>query len=287
MDFDFNLILVPATLIFFLVWLLDKLVLKQRANKGREQENFLIGWAYDFWPVLAVVLVLRSFLYEPFNIPSPSMVPTLETGDFILVNKFDYGVRLPIVNSKILDVGAPKRGEVIVFRYPPQPKISYIKRVVGLPGDYIQFKSGQLLINGQQVAKVVTEVQREEDQLETPKVYYFQETLGEHQHVIRYLDGRNPLVEQFHFAQRKGAEALIPFVAKANDVFIESNGADWEVTVPQGQYFAMGDNRDQSADSRFWGFVPESNLTGRAFYVWMHKEPGLHLPSFSRNGKIN
>lgn len=121
MDFDFNLILVPATLIF-LVWLLDKFVFKQRANKGRDQENFIITWAYDFWPVLAVVLVLRSFLYEPFNIPSDSMVPTLETGDFILVNKFDYGVRLPIVNSKVLDVGEPKRGEVIVLdiRHSPQ-----------------------------------------------------------------------------------------------------------------------------------------------------------------------
>ena len=135
MDFDFNLILVPVTLIFFLVWLLDKFVLKQRANKGRDQENFVVTWAYDFWPVLAVVLILRSFLYEPFNIPSDSMVPTLETGDFILVNKFDYGVRLPIVSAKVIDVGAPKRGEVIVFRYPPQPTISYIKRVVGLPGE--------------------------------------------------------------------------------------------------------------------------------------------------------
>ena len=104
MDFDFNLILVPVTLILFAVWLLDKLVLKQRANKGRGNENFVITWAYDFWPVLAVVLVLRSFLYEPFNIPSDSMVPTLETGDFILVNKFDYGVRLPIVNKKIIYV---------------------------------------------------------------------------------------------------------------------------------------------------------------------------------------
>ena len=118
-------------------------------------------------------------------------------------------------------------------------------------------------------------------------VYYFKETLGEHQHLIRYLDGRNPLAEQFQFAQLKGAEALIPFVAKENNVFIQSNGRDWEVTVPEGQYFAMGDNRDQSADSRFWGFVPEENLTGRAVYIWMHKEPGFHLPSFDRNGKIN
>ncbi|RLZ10958.1 signal peptidase I [Acinetobacter sp. 2JN-4] len=287
MDFDFNLILVPATLIFFMVWLLDKFVLKHRANKGRDQENFIITWAYDFWPVLAIVLVLRSFLYEPFNIPSESMVPTLEIGDFILVNKFDYGVRLPIVNTKVINVGEPKRGEVIVFRYPPQPTISYIKRVVGLPGDHIQYKDGQLVINGEQVAKVSTEVKREKDLLETPTVSYFKETLGDHQYSVRYIDGRNSLVETYQFAQAKGADALVPFVAKANDVFIQSQGQDWEVTVPEGQYFAMGDNRDQSADSRFWGFVPEENLTGRAFYVWMHKEPGFKLPSFNRNAKID
>ena len=149
MDFDFNLILVPATLFFVAVWLLDKFVLKQRQTKGKGNENFIITWAYDFWPVLAVVLVLRSFLYEPFNIPSDSMVPTLETGDFILVNKFDYGVKLPIVNTKILDTGSPERGDVVVFRYPPQPTISYIKRVIGLPGDHIVYDHGQLTINGE------------------------------------------------------------------------------------------------------------------------------------------
>ena len=129
MDFDFNLILVPATLFFVAVWLLDKFVLKQRQTRGKGHENFIITWAYDFWPVLAIVLVLRSFLYEPFNIPSDSMVPTLETGDFILVNKFDYGIKLPMVNTKIIDTGSPERGDVAVFRYPPQPTISYIKRL--------------------------------------------------------------------------------------------------------------------------------------------------------------
>ena len=138
MDFDFNLILVPATLLFFGIWLLDKFVFKQRAEKGRGNENFIISWAYDFWPVLAVVLVLRSFFFEPFNIPSDSMVPTLETGDYILVNKYQYGVRLPITNTKILDIGEPKRGDVAVFRYPANPKISYIKRIIGLPGDKIE-----------------------------------------------------------------------------------------------------------------------------------------------------
>ncbi len=159
------------------MWLLDKLVFKQRVTKGRGSENFIITWAYDFWPVLAVVLVLRSFIIEPFNIPSDSMVPTLETGDFILVNKYDYGVRLPIVNTKILDVGEPKRGDVIVFRYPPQPTISYIKRVVGLPGDHIVYDHGQLSINGQKVPKVATQFSREKDSLDTPTSIYHKETL--------------------------------------------------------------------------------------------------------------
>ncbi|MDM1246845.1 signal peptidase I [Acinetobacter sichuanensis] len=284
MDFDFNLILVPATLIFFGLWLLDKFVLKQRATKGKGNENFIITWAYDFWPVLAVVLVLRSFFFEPFNIPSDSMVPTLETGDYILVNKYQYGVRLPITNTKVLDIGEPQRGDVAVFRYPENPKISYIKRIIGLPGDHIEFDNGQLIINGQKISQVTTEFSREKDILDTPKSIYYTETMGEHQHLVRILEGQNTLVGAFNYAQKKED---LPFVARDNDRFIKSNGQSWEVTVPKGKYFAMGDNRDQSADSRFWGFVPEENLTGHAIYVWMHKEPGLNFPSFSRNGKIN
>ena len=275
MDFDFNLILVPATLFFIAVWLLDKFVLKQRATKGRGNENFIITWAYDFWPVLAVVLVLRSFLYEPFNIPSDSMVPTLETGDFILVNKFEYGVRLPIINSKIIDVGSPERGEVAVFRYPPQPSISYIKRIVGLPGDHIVYDHGQLSINGEKVTKTPIQFSREKDNLDTPTSIYHQETLGAHTFTMRELEGVN-------------VARQAPFLNYVdNGKYSAENGLYWEVKVPEGHYFAMGDNRDQSADSRFWGFVPEENLTGRAFYIWMHKEPGFNLPSFSRNGKID
>ena len=275
MDFDFNLILVPATLFFIAVWLLDKFVFKQRATKGRGNENFIITWAYDFWPVLAVVMVLRSFLYEPFNIPSDSMVPTLETGDFILVNKFEYGVRLPIINSKIIDVGSPERGEVAVFRYPPQPSISYIKRIVGLPGDHIVYDHGQLSINGEKVAKTPIQFSREKDSLDTPTSIYHQETLGTHTFTMRELEGVN-------------VARQAPFLNYVdNGKYSAENGLYWEVKVPDGHYFAMGDNRDQSADSRFWGFVPEENLTGRAFYIWMHKEPGFNLPSFSRNGKID
>ena len=284
MDFDFNLILVPATLLFFGIWLLDKFVLKQRAEKGRGNENFIISWAYDFWPVLAVVLVLRSFFFEPFNIPSDSMVPTLETGDYILVNKYQYGVRLPITNTKIIDFGDPKRGDVAVFRYPENPKISYIKRIIGLPGDKIESDHGQLFINGQKVIQTPTEFSRPKDIYDTAKSIYYYETMGDHKHLVRLLEGQNTLVSAFNYAQKKQD---LPYVATANDRFVKSNGESWEVTVPAGHYFAMGDNRDQSADSRFWGFVPEENLTGHAIYVWMHKEPGLKVPSFSRNGAID
>ena len=275
MDFDFNLILVPVTLLFFVVWLLDKLIFKQRKTKGRGNENFVITWAYDFWPVLAVVLVLRSFFYEPFNIPSDSMVPTLETGDFILVNKYQYGLRLPILNSKFVSVSEPERGDVVVFRYPPQPSISYIKRVIGLPGDHIVYDHGQLSINGQKVAKVPTEFSREKDVLDTPTSIYHKETLGKHTFTMRELEGVN-MARQAPF---------INYID--NGKYAGEDGLYWEVNVPEGHYFAMGDNRDQSADSRFWGFVPEQNLAGRAEYIWMHKEPGLKLPSFSRNGKID
>lgn len=277
MDFDFNLILVPVTLILFLLWLLDKLVLKQRATKGKGNENFLIGWAYDFWPVLAVVLFLRSFLYEPFNIPSESMVPTLKIGDFILVNKFDYGVRLPLVHSKIIDTGSPKHGDVAVFRYPENPKLSYIKRVVGLPGDKIEFKQGKLWINGQAqpselLGQQPVEIQINANELTTMTVDRYKNQLGDHQFISHQISAQQ---------QNPNVQALIQH-AKGLTMY-----QTWSITVPQGHYFMIGDNRDQSEDSRAWGFVPEENLIGRAFYVWMHKEPGFNLPSFSRNGKID
>lgn len=287
MDFDFNIILVPVTIILFIIWLLDKFKLKQRERLGKGNENFIISWAYDFWPVLAIVLILRSFLYEPFNIPSDSMVPTLETGDFILVNKFDYGIRLPLINKKIINVGEPERGDVIVFRYPLKPEISYIKRVVGLPGDHIEYRNHNLFINGQQVTTQAVQFQRDKDKLSSFTVKYNLEKLGDHQHLVRHLDGVNPLISQYNYAMSANNTDALPFVAKNNPTFEQSEGQNWQVTVPKGQYFAMGDNREESADSRFWGFVPEENLTGRAFYVWMHKEPGLKLPSFNRNGKID
>lgn len=269
MDFDFNLILVPVTLAFLVIWALDRLVWKQRAQRGKGQESTIVAWAYDFWPVLALVLVVRSFLVEPFNIPSESMVPTLQTGDFILVNKFAYGVRLPIANIKVIDSGEPARGDVVVFRYPLNPTTNYIKRIVGLPNDRLVFHDGALTINGKAVGR-----QAVPDMGDRSYESFFREQLGQHNHLIRELNG-----------MYSGSQA--PFVNTYDrGRFMGRAGRDWEVTVPAGHYFAMGDNRDQSADSRWWGFVPEANLSGRAFYVWMHKEKGIHLPTFSRNGVI-
>lgn len=300
MDFDFNLILVPLTLALGLVWLLDKLVWKQRRTKGRGKESTLVRWAYDFFPVLAVVLIVRSFLIEPFNIPSSSMVPTLYTGDFIAVNKFAYGVRLPLTYNKVLDTGSPEHGDVMVFRYPENPSIYYIKRVIGLPGDTVSYDNGTLAINGQPLdtqpvdfaadetlttqlvpagprptgevvsnEEAVAAGQEEEDHAD-----YYQEVQGNHKHLVRYL-------EDFNSAQ------YAPFLQAKSPNVVTSAGTQWEIKVPESQYFVMGDNRDRSADGRYWGFVPEENLAGKAVYIWMHKAPGLKLPSFSRNGSIN
>ncbi len=364
MDFDINLILVPVTLVFLLIWLVDKFALKQhRAIKTHTQQtkqaqdalpvsqsaleqalaaanistpishfrpdeatpdtvrkayqahqqnlatvaslqgnppsqNVLVRWAYEFLPVLAVIVIVRSFLIEPFNIPSSSMVPTLYTGDFIVVNKTAYGLRLPITHTKILDTGAPERGDVAVFRYPVNEKIYFIKRVIGLPGDTVSFDNDVISINGKPVATSATEYQmpqRLTDQMlpqaingtplssaaraalgreEEKYARYQTETLGAHTYKVRY-------VGDVHAAQ------AAPFLLEHSSETATSAGTKWSITVPEGQYFVMGDNRDRSEDGRFWGFVPEANLSGKATYIWMHKEPGLNLPSFGRNGSID
>jgi signal peptidase I len=209
-------------------------------------------------------------LIEPFNIPSESMVPTLQTGDFILVNKFAYGVRLPIINTKVIDVAAPKQGDVVVFRYPLNPTTNYIKRVVGVPNDTVAYKEGALTINGLPIAR-----QHLAAMGDSSYERFYREGLGQHGHVIRELN------DVYSASQA-------PFVnTQDRGRFMGRAGREWEVKVPAGHYFVMGDNRDQCADSRWWGFVPERNLSGRAFYVWMHKPQGLHLPTFSRNGTIH
>ena len=261
MDFDFNLILVPLTIGLGIIWLLDKLTLKQRKTRGRGQESLLVRWAYDFFPVLAVVLIVRSFLIEPFNIPSSSMVPTLYTGDFIAVNKYAYGVRLPLTYNKVLDTGAPEHGDVAVFRYPENPSIYYIKRVIGLPGDTVSYNQGTLAINDTPVptkavdfdadaeltsqlypagqvapGQVLTEDNAiQMGQQEENAAQYFEEIQGDNKHLVRYLPDMN-------------SAQYAPFLQQESPEVVSSEGTEWRIKVPEGHYFVMGDNRDRSAD---------------------------------------
>lgn len=270
---------------------------KLASLKGNPPSEFpVVRWAYEFLPVLAIIVLVRAFIVEPFNIPSSSMVPTLYTGDFIAVNKTAYGLRLPITHTKILDTGSPKRGDVAVFRYPENDKIYFIKRVIGVPGDTVSFNKGILSINGEVVSTVVSEYHMSQALIDTmyPSVInhqkisasersalgreeeryarYQTEQLGEHSYLARYVGERGIAADEQLVLQDPEASV---------------GGSQWRVTVPEGQYFVLGDNRDRSQDGRYWGFVPEANLSGKATYIWMHKEPGLKLPTFSRNGTID
>lgn len=264
MNFDFALILVVATLATGLLWLLDAVVFAPRRTARLEEAQRQAGgelpaavaqklkqpgsWAElsrSMFPVLALVLLLRSFLFEPFQIPSGSMLPTLKVGDYILVNKFHYGLRLPVLNTKFLPLETPERGDVVVFKYPKQPSINYIKRVVGLPGDVVTYRDKVVYINGEPQSQ---ELLAQLPPLD-PQQLLINETLGSVEHEI-YRDVGRPTLN-----------------------------ARW--TVPEGHYFVMGDNRDNSNDSRYWGFVPDELLVGRAVAVWMHWAEFLSLPDFT------
>ena len=253
----FPAVLLLATVLTGIVWTIDTLVLKKsRANKSTVP--VVVEMARSFFPVILIVFVLRSFLYEPFKIPSESMVPTLVVGDFILVNKFTYGVRLPVLNKKIVDVGLPKRGDVMVFRYPEDPTKDFIKRVVGLPGDKIAYKNKRLVINDQPIVTEQLDSQtRVDDRLAFQSYDVIREKLGEKPH-ISYLDPR---------AKGVRLGGVREFPNRANCAY---NDDQMICTVPAGHYFMMGDNRDNSEDSRYWGFVPEDNIVGKAVLVWMN-----------------
>ncbi len=264
MNIDFAAILVVLTALTGAIWLWDTLLLAPRRARVPPTENAgaalvaptKLPWYVDlsksFFPVILAVLVLRSFVVEPFRIPSESMVPTLLKGDFILVNKFTYGLRLPVLNAKIIGNGRPKRGDVVVFRYPPEPAVAYIKRVVGLPGDRLAYRGKQLWLNGQPMP--LTPLAG--NPAATPGYQLFEEQLGEVSHRIQTLaDNRWGLVGLWPGLQLRREPDGTP---------------SWEYQVPAGHYFAMGDNRDNSSDSRVWGLVPEENLIGRAFLIWMN-----------------
>jgi signal peptidase I len=213
-----------------------------------------IEYSGSFFPVIALVFFLRSFLYEPFKIPSSSMVPTLQVGDLILVNKFTYGIRLPIINKKIVDVNQPQRGDVMVFKYPKDTSVDYIKRVVGVPGDKIVYKNKRLTVNGEEISYKPLPDYLDEENL----TYYkqWQENLTGVEHKI-LTDERSP-----SFVPN-------PDAFQHRDL-CTYNAEGFACMVPQGEYFMMGDNRDNSLDSRYWGFVPDQNIVGKAFFVWMN-----------------
>ena len=256
MNVDFSLVLVVLVMITGLIWGIDHLLFeKKRIARAREQgkeprEPVLVEYARFLFPVVVIVFLLRGFIAEPFRIPSGSMLPTLEVGDFILVSKSSYGIRLPVLNKKILDFSSPKRGDVIVFRYPEDPSVDYIKRVVGVPGDKITYQNKMIYVNG-------------EPQPQMQIGSYTVDRYGQFAHLQEILNGSK------------------------HDILVNPRipASDSEYTIPDGHYFAMGDNRDNSRDSRAWGFVPDENLVGRAFFIWMNwsGENGL---SWSRIGTI-
>jgi signal peptidase I len=215
-----------------------------------------LDWTAGLFPVIIVVFILRSFLFEPFKIPSGSMIPTLMINDLILVNKFHYGVRLPVIFTKVLDNHSPERGDVMVFRYPPQPSLDYIKRVVGLPGDEVAYLNKTLTINGKPLEKKALPEFFDEDSLRYTKQFEEKTASGERQYRILNEDDRPSFIQ---------ATADFPF---RDNCRYSSEGVVCK--VPAGHYFMMGDNRDNSLDSRYWGFVPEKNIVGKAFFVWMN-----------------
>ncbi|MDO6461160.1 signal peptidase I [Granulosicoccaceae sp. 1_MG-2023] len=250
MNIDFALVLVLATLGSGLIWLADSILFAPKRRQAAAQvagngsaaaaqDPLLVEYAKSFFPVLFVVLFLRSFLFEPFRIPSGSMMPTLLVGDFILVNKFSYGIRLPVIDKKIIPVGEPETGDVAVFRYPGNPRLDYIKRVIGTPGDRITYVNKTLLVNGEPVPL---------------------ERIG------NYVDSASSERAQNLLELNENLQGTEHRILVSPDRAIR-NG-EW--VVPEGHYFVMGDNRDNSNDSRYWGFVPEENLVGKAMFIWMH-----------------
>jgi signal peptidase I len=265
MNFDFPTFLVAASALTGGIWLVDSIFFanKRKAQipddedgleigEGGVKEPLIVEYSKSFFPVIFVVLVLRSFLVEPFRIPSGSMMPTLLVGDFILVNKFSYGIRLPVLNSKILELGEPQRGDPVVFRYPKQPSVDYIKRVIGLPGDTIFYHNKTVFVNGKPMPQ-------------TPVGQYT--GIG----TSAQMNGAMLAIENLD-----GVEHSILINPYAPDLPLGCQVLrQGPVKVPEGQYFVMGDNRDNSNDSRCWGFVPEGNLVGKAFGIWMNWDSNI------------
>ena len=246
-------------------------------HRSREEilrQPWWMDWTAGLFPVIAAVFFLRSFLFEPFKIPSGSMIPTLHVGDLILVNKFHYGIRLPVINHQLTSGTPVKRGDVMVFRYPPKPSLDYIKRVVGVPGDKIAYLNKRLTINGQPVSKVSIPEFFDADNMRYSK--QFEENLP-----IGSTPADMSTVRNIRLLNE---EAAPNFVSGIEDFAYKENCTysveGLECTVPAGHYFMMGDNRDNSLDSRYWGFVPDKNIVGKAFFVWMNFSNPSRIGSF-------
>ncbi len=253
---DFALIMFSMLVLTGGIWLLDRYVLG--ARRKEKSEPWWVEYSKSFFPVILAVFLLRSFLVEPFKIPSGSMIPTLHVGDFILVNKFTYGIRLPIISQKIVELNNPQRGDVMVFHYPENPSIDYIKRVVALPGDVVSYRDKELLINGvKQEQKSEGQYNYVDNGLSFVNSNRYTENLNGHAHEILI----NPDVPVLHM----GSVAEFPMRDQCSYSFNEVR-----CTVPAGHYFTLGDNRDNSRDSRYWGFVPDKMIVGKAFFVWMN-----------------
>jgi signal peptidase I len=302
MNIDYSLLLFVLVLLTGLVWLADALIFarlrnqkfqdylkaneikedalesyRQKHEKGEapaisqklqkqfagafqlKKESTLVEYSKSFFPILFAVLFFRSFLFEPFQIPTGSMIPSLNVGDYIVVNKYSYGIRLPVVGTKVIETGDPQRGDVMVF-IPPHDPVYFVKRVIGVPGDFVRYDydSKKLYINGVEQAQEFLGP----DNSDGRAVNHFMEQLGDVSHDIYVAPGDS----NFRY-----------------DYFMLPEGR----MIPDGFYFMMGDNRDNSDDSRRWGLVPEENIVGKAVAVWMHKEPGFQLPTFSQNRLIN
>ena len=250
---NFALILFSLLLASGAIWLADVLVFSKR-RAADAKDPWWVEYGASFFPVILLVFVLRSFLVEPFKIPSGSMIPTLQVGDFILVNKFTYGIRLPVINKKIIDINQPQRGDVMVFRYPEDPSLDYIKRIVGIPGDKVEYQNKRLTINGKPVEQV-----KVDDYLHPERLYYSQQ----------YVERVNGF--DYRILTDKDAPAFIMDVARfAHRENCLYNNAGVICTVPKGHYFVLGDNRDNSRDGRYWGFVPDENIVGKAFFIWLN-----------------
>ena len=238
-------LLMTATIVTGLIYLLEILILK-RLRPIDQKPSLIVEYGKSFFPILLVVFVIRSFIVEPFKIPSGSMMPTLISGDFIAVNKFSYGIRLPVWNKVLIKIGIPNRGDVFVFHYPKDPSIDYIKRVIGLPGDEIRYENKELFINGKQIKKTF-------------------------QGAYSYTFNDNEMISAKKFIESLDASDYSLLV---HDIPSDN----YKFNVPGGHYFAMGDNRDNSSDSRVWGFVPDELLVGKAFFIW------LNFSQFNRIG---